>query len=207
MLSGQRRGATKTTQLKIYRSLIETLRCCRSTIFSHSHRTNNKLDSVQYSSCVSAANAWTNWASQTDHPWCSQTDLETYRDSHILIGENWKLTLWKLHWKVGWKTKKQLDKKSNGNIKMWRSWRKMEMLGDVGFHAGPFRRQRTINEEEVFVQLLGSINLKVKVYLINYIADRKNTTLYRQSFFCSAVLTPLHYHWYAATRSPSSEGS
>jgi len=24
--------------------------------------------------------------------------------------------------------------------------------------------------------------------------------VYRQSFFCSAVLTPQHYHWYAATR-------
>jgi len=42
-----------------------------------------------------------------------------------------------------------------------------------------------------------------KVNFEIYIADRKATTcisVYRQSFFCSAVLTPQHYHWYAATR-------
>jgi len=33
-----------------------------------------------------------------------------------------------------------------------------------------------------------------------YVADRKATKpVYRQSFFCSAVLTPQHYHWYAVT--------
>jgi len=43
--------------------------------------------------------------------------------------------------------------------------------------------------------------LKVKVNFEIYIADRKATVpVYRQSFFCSAVLTPQHYHWYAASR-------
>jgi len=45
-----------------------------------------------------------------------------------------------------------------------------------------------------------TVLIKVKVNFEIYIADRKATTLYRQSFFCSAVLTPQHYHWYAATR-------
>jgi len=41
----------------------------------------------------------------------------------------------------------------------------------------------------------------IKVNFLIYIADRKATIpVYRQSFFCSAVLTPQHYHWYAATR-------
>jgi len=41
-----------------------------------------------------------------------------------------------------------------------------------------------------------SLKLKKLIFEI-YIADRK---VFRQSFFCSAVLTSQHYHWYAATR-------
>jgi len=42
---------------------------------------------------------------------------------------------------------------------------------------------------------------KKKLIFLIYIADRKAITcIYRQSFFCSAVLTPQNYHWYAATR-------
>jgi len=55
------------------------------------------------------------------------------------------------------------------------------------------------------------LKLKVKKLILKLrnIADRRATTgfrpytlqpVYRQSFFCSAVLTPQHYHWYAATR-------
>jgi len=42
------------------------------------------------------------------------------------------------------------------------------------------------------------INLKLILKFIWWIG--KLLPVYSQSFFCSAVLTPQHYHWYAATR-------
>jgi len=59
----------------------------------------------------------------------------------------------------------------------------------------------TIALHNIAVQLLTlQIVKKVKVDFEMYIADRKAIPVYRQSFFCSAVLTRRHYHWYAATR-------
>ena len=42
---------------------------------------------------------------------------------------------------------------------------------------------------------------KVRKLILKFIKRiGKLAPVYRQSFFCSAVLTPQHYHWYAATR-------
>jgi len=51
-----------------------------------------------------------------------------------------------------------------------------------------------------------SVEKVKKVKKVNfeiYIADRKLLPLYRQSFFCSAVLTPQHYHGTLLHDSPS----
>jgi len=49
MLTGQRWGATKTTQLKIYRSLIKAkLNCAAELQHSATFTELNKLDSIQY---------------------------------------------------------------------------------------------------------------------------------------------------------------
>jgi len=49
--------------------------------------------------------------------------------------------------------------------------------------------------------LLYSLIKKVKKLILKFILRiGKLLPVYRQSFFCSAVLTQQHYHWYAATR-------
>ena len=55
--------------------------------------------------------------------------------------------------------------------------------------------------------VLMCIDAYLKVNFQTYIADLKATACYKQSFFCSAVLTPQHYHWYASAHSPSFENS
>jgi len=62
--------------------------------------------------------------------------------------------------------------------------------------------------EDAEVTAAGSdITLKLKLILKFIKRIGKLLPVYRESFFCSAVLTPQHYHWYATTRFALPDGS
>jgi len=77
----------------------------------------------------------------------------------------------------------------------------ISVIQELFFQNPPWLNDIVSVTGKITFRTMFKIEVKVKKSkYINLYNGSESYYVYRRSFFCSAVLTPQHYHWYAATR-------